>query len=138
VAPDCRAARSTAGGPIQVVPADAVPDGWTGVDIGPESERLFGEILATAATILWNGPMGIFEHPEFAAGTRFVAERIAERTARGAKSVVGGGDSAAALAAFGLTERVSHVSTGGGASLEFLEGKTLPGLSALDDRQGAA
>ena len=135
VAPDCRAAPSLDGGPVQVVPAGAVPAGWTGADIGPESEALFAEALADAQTILWNGPMGIFEKPAFASGTLRIAHLLAERTAAGAHTIVGGGDSAAALAAADLTERVSHVSTGGGASLDFLEGKILPGVQALDDRE---
>ncbi len=133
VAPDCRVVESLESDLVRVAPADRVPPGWMGVDIGPESEQLFADKLGSARTILWNGPMGIFERPAFAAGTRFVARQLAELTGRGVRTVVGGGDSAAALAAFDLTDRVSHVSTGGGASLEFLEGKVLPGVAALDD-----
>jgi phosphoglycerate kinase len=137
VAPDCRAASSTSGGPIQVMPSNRVPDDLLGVDIGPESEQLFREKIMAARTIFWNGPMGIFETPDFAQGTDAVAQMLAEATKHGARTVIGGGDSAAALAKADLVEAVSHVSTGGGASLEFLEGKTLPGLSALDAKTGA-
>jgi phosphoglycerate kinase len=137
IAPDCRAAASADGGPVTVAPSNAVPDDLLGADIGPESETLFREKLAGARTVFWNGPMGIFEKPDFAGGTRAVAQIMAEITTQGAITVVGGGDSAAALAAANLTEKVTHVSTGGGASLEFLEGKTLPGVAALDAGAGA-
>lgn len=105
-----------------------LPDGWMGVDIGPGTAAEFGDIIAEASSILWNGPMGVFEDPRFAAGTRFVAEAVAD--SRGF-SVIGGGDSAAAAAQFGVAERVSHISTGGGASLELIETGDLPGLEAL-------
>ena len=106
----------------------SLPDGWMGVDIGPGTAAEFGDIIAEASTILWNGPMGVFEDPRFAAGTRFVAEAVAD--SRG-YSVIGGGDSAAAAAQFGVADRVSHISTGGGASLELIEQGDLPGLEAL-------
>jgi len=106
----------------------SLPDGWMGVDIGPGSAAEFGDVIATAATILWNGPMGVFEDPRFEAGTRAVAEAVADSSGF---SVIGGGDSAAAAAQFGVADRVSHISTGGGASLELIERGDLPGLEAL-------
>ncbi len=115
------------GGEVRNVGRD-VPDGWMGVDIGPGTAAEFGDIIAEAGTILWNGPMGVFEDPRFDAGTRAVAIAIAE--ARGF-SVIGGGDSAAAAAQFGVDDRVDHISTGGGASLELIERGDLPGLAAL-------
>jgi len=118
--------------PSEVVPADAIPDGKMGLDIGPGSVKRFTKLLANAETIFWNGPMGVFEFPAFAAGTKGLAEVIATATGKGAFSVVGGGDSAAAVRALGLPEDgFSHISTGGGASLEYLEGKTLPGIEVL-------
>jgi phosphoglycerate kinase len=104
------------------------------VDIGPRTRDLFGAELLGCRTILWNGPMGIFEMEPFAAGTRAIADMLAKCTRRGATTVVGGGDSVVALESMGLADQVSHVSTGGGASLEFLEGKTLPGVAVLADR----
>ena len=114
----------------RTVPVDVIPDGWKGLDIGPDSVRLFAEVLAAARTVFWNGPMGVFELAPFAEGTRGVAKAIIDADAF---SVVGGGDSAAAVRALGLPEDgFSHISTGGGASLEFLEGKTLPGVAVLE------
>ncbi|OAH44949.1 phosphoglycerate kinase [Dietzia cinnamea] len=119
--------------PHTTVPADAIPDGKMGLDIGPESVAAFAEKLTSAKTVFWNGPMGVFEFEAFSAGTRGVAEAIITATAAGAFSVVGGGDSAAAVRTLGLgEENFSHISTGGGASLEYLEGKELPGVTALE------
>jgi phosphoglycerate kinase len=122
----------------KVVPAHEIPDGWLGLDIGPESVQRFAVLLTEARTVFWNGPMGVFEFEKFAAGTRGVAEAIATATGKGAFTVVGGGDSAAAVRALGIPEGdFSHISTGGGASLEYLEGKTLPGISVLEEAEGA-
>ena len=120
--------------PSEVVRADRIPDGKIGLDIGPGSVERFTSLLSNAKTVFWNGPMGVFEFPAFAAGTKGVAEAIIGATGKGAFSVVGGGDSAAAVRQLGLPEDgFSHISTGGGASLEYLEGKTLPGIEVLDD-----
>ncbi|MEE6179511.1 phosphoglycerate kinase [Mycobacterium sp. 050134] len=122
--------------PPEIVAADAIPDGRIGLDIGPGSVKRFAALLANAKTIFWNGPMGVFEFPAFAAGTKGVAEAVAAATGKGAFSVVGGGDSAAAVRALGIPEGdFSHISTGGGASLEYLEGKTLPGIEVLGEPQ---
>lgn len=118
----------------KVVPANKIPPGWRGLDIGPETVKVINMEVRRAKTIVWNGPMGVFEMPNFANGTLEVARLLAEATKAGATTIVGGGDSAAAIAQAGFENSVSHVSTGGGASLEFLEGKTLPGLAALDTR----
>ena len=121
-------------GDIQTVPVDAIPTESTGVDIGAATIDRFRSYLTGARTIVWNGPMGIFEIDATARGTVAIAEILAAATDQGAVTVIGGGDSAAAIRKAGVEERVTHVSTGGGASLEFLEGKTLPGVAALDDR----
>jgi len=115
----------------QTHPTNAIPDGWEGMDIGPESREAFAEALAGCKTILWNGPMGVFEFDRFAEGTNHIADAIVEATASGAFTLVGGGDSVAAVNKAGLADKVSYVSTGGGAMLEGLEGKTLPGIAAI-------
>jgi phosphoglycerate kinase len=117
----------------QLVATAAIPDGWMGLDIGPETQRAFAEAILSSRTVLWNGPMGVFEWERFAGGTRAVAEALAEATAAGTFTLVGGGDSLAALAATGLSDRVSYISTGGGAMLEYLEGQVLPGIAAIQD-----
>lgn len=113
---------------------DGVPEGWSIYDIGPKTIAAFQAILSDASTIVWNGPMGVFEMPSFAIGTNTVARILADVTDRGAVTIIGGGDSAAAVEGAGLAERITHISTGGGASLEMLEGKALPGVVALKDR----
>lgn len=115
----------------EVVPVDEIPDGWMGLDIGPETVRNYGSVLEESKTILWNGPMGVFEMEPFAKGTIAVGEYIAAATQKGAFSLVGGGDSVAAVKKYNLEEKVSYVSTGGGAMLEMLEGKSLPGIEAM-------
>ena len=117
----------------KVVADDIEPD-WEGLDIGPESRKLFAEKLQGAKTIVWNGPMGVFELEPFDAGTKAVAQAVAQATSKGARSIIGGGDSASAIVNMGLEEKVSHISTGGGASLEFLEGKKFKCLEILDDK----
>ncbi len=116
----------------QVVNNTSIPDGWMGLDIGPQAQAVFSKIIEESKTILWNGPMGVFEMKKFEAGTKSVAEAVVRATEKGAFSLIGGGDSAAAVAQFGFSEKVSYVSTGGGALLEYFEGKVLPGVKALD------
>ncbi len=124
-----------AGAKTRTIPvADSVPDGWRILDIGPDTVELFKDQLATAMTVVWNGPMGVFEMEPFAKGTFAVAQAVAGRTGHGAVTIIGGGDSASAINKAGLADKVTHVSTGGGASLEMLEGKALPGLVALNDK----
>lgn len=121
-------------GTLKEVGADAIPAGWEGLDIGGKSIEKFRSVLSGARTVIWNGPMGVFEIPETAKGTYAIANILADVTARGAITVIGGGDSASAVEKAGVADKVSHVSTGGGASLEFIEGKTLPGVAALTDK----
>jgi phosphoglycerate kinase len=116
------------------VARDAISSAEAMFDIGPKTAESYSRAITTAKTVIWNGPMGVFEKPPFDAGTLAIAKAMAEATKKGAITIVGGGDSAAAVAIAGLESAMSHVSTGGGASLEFLEGKTLPGVTALDDR----
>lgn len=115
----------------QVCPSDAIPDGWMGLDIGPKAEGIFAEVIRKSRTILWNGPMGVFEMEKFQKGTKAIAVAIAEATQNGSFSLVGGGDSVAAVNQFGFADKVSYVSTGGGAMLEYFEGKVLPGIAAV-------
>lgn len=115
----------------QIVPIDEVEEGWSGLDIGSDSINLFKEVIANSATILWNGPVGVFEMKPFETGTKLVAEAIAQATKTGAFSLIGGGDSVAAITKYNLTEEVSYISTGGGALLEYIEGKKLPGIEAV-------
>ncbi|MCD6117976.1 phosphoglycerate kinase [bacterium] len=124
-------------GTVEVVSCDSISDSSYGLDIGPESLEKFGKILSGAKTIVWNGPMGVFEIKETAEGTLGVARLVAEATEQGATSIVGGGDSASAVKSAGVSEKMTHVSTGGGASLEFLQGKVLPGVAALTERGDA-
>ena len=118
----------------RILPVAETPDGWMGLDIGPQTVQRFSAEIAGAKTIVWNGPMGVFEMPAFAHGTLEIARAIAVCTSRGATSIVGGGDSVAAVQQMGLADKVSHISTGGGASLEFLAGKKLPGVEALTEK----
>ena len=112
-------------------PVKEIPDGWEGLDIGPESQKRFVEVIKNSKTILWNGPTGVFEFENFEQGSRAVAEAIVAATEKGAFSLIGGGDSVACINKFGLADKVSYVSTGGGALLEFMEGKELPGIKAI-------
>jgi phosphoglycerate kinase len=127
IAPSLERAKET-----KAVSADAIPKGWAVFDIDEPTRHDFGARLVRGRTIFWNGPMGVFETPPFDAGTRAIANALVEAGKKGAVTVVGGGDSVAAVA--GLEDKLSHVSTGGGASLEFLEGKELPGVAALEDK----
>ncbi len=122
-------------GVLKEVPADGIPEGFEGLDIGSETVKRFKEILLNAKTIVWNGPMGVFEIDETAKGTYAIAGTLADVTASGATTVIGGGDSASAINKAGVADKVSHVSTGGGASLEFMEGKILPGVAALTEKK---
>ncbi|CAI7734337.1 unnamed protein product [Closterium sp. NIES-53] len=117
----------------KVVSADEIEDGWMGLDIGPDSISAFSAVIDDAKTIIWNGPMGVFEMSSFAKGTNDIAYKLAEATEKGATTIIGGGDSVAAVEQAGLADKMSHISTGGGASLELLEGKVLPGVAALDE-----
>jgi phosphoglycerate kinase len=130
IAPEAKEDTST-----KVVNKDNIPVGWKGLDIGPETLKLFKEKIENAKTVIWNGPMGVFEVDKFSRGTTGIADQLARITKKGATTIVGGGDSVAALAKVNLEKKMTHVSTGGGASLEFLEGKTLPGVAALTDKK---
>ena len=120
------------GTPVKTVPVGQIPDGWGGADIGPETIKKFVAALADAKTVVWNGPVGVFEQERFMNGSRAIAEALASSKAA---TVIGGGDSAACVQQLGLTGKMTHISTGGGASLEFLEGKVLPGIAVLRDRK---
>lgn len=129
---DCVAADSFSNDAnTQVVPAGNIPEGWEGLDAGPETRELFAKAIEDAKTILWNGPAGVFEFDNFTAGSRAVADAIAKATANGAFSLIGGGDSVACINKFGMADQVSYISTGGGALLEAIEGKVLPGIAAI-------
>ena len=129
------AAKMTEGVPAQIVPRDQIPADLEGFDIGTETRKRFADVVLSAKTVVWNGPLGVCEIFSFSKGSRSVAEALVTATERGATTIVGGGETAAAMADFGVAEKLSHVSTGGGASLEFLEGQTLPGVAALSDRE---
>lgn len=124
--------RFAADAATETVNVSDIQPGWMGLDIGPTTTATFVDVIRSAGTVVWNGPMGVFEFPAFAHGTRAIADALVEATKNGAITIVGGGDSAAAISQFGLEKHVTHVSTGGGASLEFLEGKVLPGVAALE------
>ena len=117
----------------QVASIDSIPEGWMGLDVGPDSVKVFQEALSDCQTVIWNGPMGVFEFEKFANGTNSIANTLAELSSKGCCTIIGGGDSVAAVEKAGLAEKMSHISTGGGASLELLEGKVLPGVAALDE-----
>jgi phosphoglycerate kinase len=117
----------------QTASIESIPDGWMGLDIGPDSIKVFQEALADCKSVIWNGPMGVFEFDKFAAGTEAIAHTLADLTPKGTTTIIGGGDSVAAVEKVGLASQMSHISTGGGASLELLEGKELPGIAALDE-----
>lgn len=117
----------------QTVSVEAIPDGWMGLDIGPDSVKVFQDALADCKTVIWNGPMGVFEFDKFAKGTEAIARTLADITKTGTTTIIGGGDSVAAVEKVGVADQMSHISTGGGASLELLEGKVLPGIAALDE-----
>ena len=117
----------------QTVSVENIPDGWMGLDIGPDSVKVFQDALSTCKSVIWNGPMGVFEFDKFAVGTEAIARTLADITKTGTTTIIGGGDSVAAVEKVGVAEQMSHISTGGGASLELLEGKELPGIAALDD-----
>jgi phosphoglycerate kinase len=117
----------------QIVSIDNIPDGWMGLDIGPDSIKTFQAALNQCKSVIWNGPMGVFEFDKFAAGTEAIAHTLADLTPQGVTTIIGGGDSVAAVEKVGVAEKMSHISTGGGASLELLEGKVLPGIAALDE-----
>ena len=129
---DCGAADSFSNDAnTQVVPAGAIPEGWEGLDAGPETRKLFAKAIEGAKTILWNGPAGVFEFDNFTGGSRAIADAIAKATEEGAFSLIGGGDSVACINKFGMADKVSYISTGGGALLEAIEGKVLPGIAAI-------
>jgi len=117
----------------QTVSVEAIPDGWMGLDVGPDSVKVFQAALADCKSVIWNGPMGVFEFDKFAAGTEAIARTLADLTKTGTTTIIGGGDSVAAVEKVGVADQMSHISTGGGASLELLEGKVLPGIAALDE-----